>query len=328
MIDQVLGDLDIQPDIDLRCPTPSRTLSENLAWLLERIDGVIAQVKPDGVLVQGDTSSTLAGALAAHHRQIPCFHVEAGLRTRDTYNPFPEEMYRRLVGQLATLHFAPTPRAREHLIAEGVGADRIELTGNTAIDALKLYAEKPSAGAEALLARLKPGTRRLLVTLHRRENAPHVSLVTEAARVLAAEHPNVEVLWILHLNGTRKRVLGDLSGVAGVHLIEPQPYRVFVHLMRAADLVLTDSGGVQEEAPVFGKPVLVLRGVTERPEAVESGNARVVGCNTAAIVNEVTGLLGDAHAYKAMSSPASPFGDGRASERILASLRKHYQVGP
>jgi UDP-N-acetylglucosamine 2-epimerase (non-hydrolysing) len=328
MIDQVLGDLGLEPDSDLRCPSPSRTLSQNLAYLLERLDGVLEAEQPSGVLVQGDTTSTFAAALAAHHRKIPCFHVEAGLRTGQRYSPFPEEMYRRLVGQLAALHFAPTARARENLVAEGVKPELIEVTGNTGIDALHMFASTPSPGAENLLARLRPGSRKLLVTLHRRENADHVSHVTAAVRRIVAEHRDVDVIWILHLNGTRKRALADLSGIPGVHLFEPQPYRVFAHLLRAADLVLTDSGGVQEEAPVFGKPILVLRGVTERHEAVETGNARVVGCETDAIVAASERLLHDPAAYRAMSAPASPFGDGRASERIVQALRRFYGLAP
>lgn len=324
ILESVLGDLDVAPDVDLRSPARNRTLSQHVAWLLERLDAALAAVKPDGVIVQGDTNSAFTGALVAHHRQIPSFHVEAGLRTSDPNRPFPEEMNRRLVARMAALHFAPTPRARDNLLAEGVPPEAIHVTGNTGIDALRIYAGRESPAAEAILSRLRPGTRRLLVTLHRRENEQHVAEVTSAVRQIVLQTPDVDVLWILHLNGIRKHVTAALEGHPAVHLLEPQPYRSFVHLMKAAHIILSDSGGVQEEAPVLGTPVLVLREDTERREAVEAGSSRVVGCQTKSIMKACRHLLDNDEAYRAMSQARSPFGDGHASARIAQAITRHY----
>ncbi|MEZ4368137.1 MAG: UDP-N-acetylglucosamine 2-epimerase (non-hydrolyzing) [Kofleriaceae bacterium] len=313
ILESVVADFDVAPDVDLRVPMTPRTLSQTVAWLLEGLDKVVAELKPDGVIVQGDTNTAFVGALVAMHHKLPVFHVEAGLRTPDLLSPFPEEANRRLVGRIAALHFAPTDRAAANLVAEGIAEDVIHVTGNTGIDALAVYAQRPSAEADAILARLTPGSRRMLVTLHRRENQERVSEVTSAIRRLRMSHPDLEVVWILHANGIRAKVIEGLEGVPGVHLLEPQPYGVFVHLMKAVDLVASDSGGVQEEAPVFGKPVLILRDETERGEAVDAGCARLVGCDAGRIVATAQWLLGDAEAYATMSRAKSPFGDGRAS---------------
>jgi UDP-N-acetylglucosamine 2-epimerase (non-hydrolysing) len=326
MLQSVLADFDVAPDLDLREPMTQRTLSQSVAWLLERLDRVLAEVKPDGVIVQGDTNTVFVGALAATHHRLPVFHVEAGLRTADLLSPFPEEANRRLVGRLATLHFAPTERAAKNLRAEGIAEQAIHVTGNTGIDALRMYAQRPSADADAILSRLTPGSQRLLVTLHRRENHDRVHEVTSAIRRLRMSHPNLEVLWVLHANGMRSKVIEGGGDIPGVHLLEPQPYQVFVHLMRSVDIVASDSGGVQEEAPVFGKPLLVLRDETERQEAIEAGCARLVGCDSGRIVAACHRLLADPDAYQVMSRVKSPFGDGYASERIVGAIAGHYGI--
>lgn len=326
MLESVLADFDVAPDLDLREPMQSRTLSQSVAWLLERLDRVLAEVRPAGVIVQGDTNTAFVGALAAMHHRLPVFHVEAGLRTTDLLSPFPEEANRRLVGRLAALHFAPTERAANNLRREGIAEEAIHVTGNTGIDALRLYAARPSEAADRILARLRPSSRRLLVTLHRRENHDRVHEVTSAIRRLRMSHPELDVLWILHANGMRQKVIEGGNDVPGVHLLEPQAYPVFVHLLRSVDLVASDSGGVQEEAPVFGKPVLILRDETERTEAVEAGCARLVGCDAGRIVSTCRGLLDDPAAYQAMSGVKSPFGDGYASDRIVAAIGNHFGI--
>jgi UDP-N-acetylglucosamine 2-epimerase (non-hydrolysing) len=325
ILESVLGDVGITPDMDLRGAPTQRSLSGNLAHLLNQMDAAIEQLQPDGVLVQGDTNTVLAGALAAFHHQIPSFHVEAGLRTADRKLPFPEEVNRRLVTRLSSLHFAPTERARRNLLLEAVEDDRILVTGNTGIDALLLYADQPSSEAQELLAKLRPDSRKLLVTLHRRENASAVEAATSAVRRIVDAYPDVEVLWVLHLNGIRAKVTRALADNPRVHLLEPQGYRTFVHLMKAAHFILSDSGGVQEEAPVLGKPVLVLRNETERMEAIEAGSSRVVGCRSHVIERVCHELLQDKATFEAMAQPRSPFGDGHASERIVDALERFYE---
>lgn len=326
ILESVLGDVGVAPDRDLRDLAPAGTLAQTLARLLERLDAVVAEVRPDGVAVQGDTATALAGGMVAHFHGLPLFHVEAGLRTSDPRLPFPEEMNRRLLGRLAARHFAPTERARRNLLAEGVADGAIEVTGNTGVDALRLFAGRESPAAEAILAGGRPGARRLLVTLHRRENLGRVDDVADAVRGLCAARPDVEALWILHLNDTRPRVVGALAGQPGVRLLEPQPYGAFVHLMRASHLILTDSGGVQEDAPALGRPVLVLRDETERPEAVEAGSALVVGARAADVRAACERLLDDAAIHAEMSRPRFPFGDGRAAERIAAALERFFSA--
>ncbi len=326
MLASVLGDLDLSPDVDMREPSVRRSLTENLAWLLERVDRAVSTLRPSGVLVQGDTNTALAGATVAFHHQIPCFHVEAGLRTSDPALPFPEEMNRRLIARMAALHFAPTSKAQGNLLAEGVPADTIHLTGNTGIDALCLYARGTTPAAAEIWGRFRPGTRRLLVTVHRRENAERVAEATGAIEAVLDRFADVEVLWILHLNRTRETVSERLRNHPRVHLVEPQSYKTFVQLMKGAHLILSDSGGVQEEAPFLGRPVIVLRDETERAEAVEAGCARLTGCRRQAIEDACVDLLTDDVAYARMARPRHLFGDGHASARIVDALRKHYGV--
>lgn len=325
LLESVLGELDLRPDVDLREGSCGGSLTEGLARLLERLGSVVSSVAPDGVVVQGDTNTALAGAMVAFHHRIPSFHVEAGLRTANPEQPFPEEMNRRLITRMARLHFAPTTWARENLIAEGVSPHDIVLTGNTGLDTLRRFVAKPApATAAAVLAGCSPTRRKILVTLHRRENLERVVEVTDAVKELLAVEPGLEVLWILHLNQSRHIVLRELSGVDRVHLIEPQPYSTFVALMAAAHVILTDSGGVQEEAPALGVPVLVLRDETERPEAVLAGRSCLVGCSRAAIVETSSRILEDPEIYAQMSSPSTLYGDGHASERIAAALVNHF----
>ena len=324
LLESVLGGLGVVPDLDLRVGSVERTLTSSLAWILERIEAVVKDMQPDGIIVQGDTNTALAGAMVAHHCEIPSFHVEAGLRTPNPRRPFPEEMNRRLIGRMAALHFVPTQRARGNLLAEGIEPSTILLTGNTAIDALHAHGRQHNAVAEEIIAKLDPNRRRLLITLHRRENLNVVPNVILAVEQILAEHDDVEILWILHLNGIRKAVCRAFDSTDRVTLVEPQAYGTFAKLMKRADFILTDSGGVQEEAPAFGTPVLVLRDETERPEAVEAGASRIVGGDTAKIVPACRELQSDEELYRSMSRPTSPFGDGRASERIATALERYY----
>lgn len=326
ILESVLHDFDVTPDVDLRGPLVSRSLAQNLAHLVEDLDGTIAAIQPDGVIVQGDTTTALAGALAAFSRHVPVFHVEAGLRTSDPELPFPEEMNRRLISRLAVLHFAPTAGARENLLREGIDPSAIAVTGNTGVDSLRLFLRQPNAEAARLLAECDPRKRQILVTLHRRENLDRVSSVATAMRRLVLARTDVEVLWVLHRNGTREAVLRELGGHPSISLLEPVGYHTFVHVMAHVHVILTDSGGIQEEAPYLGKPLLVLRDQTERPEAVAAGSARLVGCDTSKVLAECSRLLDDQEAYRAMSRPAEPFGDGRSSERIVQHLEMYFGV--
>ncbi len=324
LLESVLGEMDVRPDVDLRVGSSSGSLSESLACLLERLDQVVSDLKPDGVVVQGDTNTALAGAMVAFHKMIPSFHIEAGLRTPNPRVPFPEEMNRRLISQMARLHFAPTDWARNNLIKEGIGSDRIILTGNTGIDTLRSFVLDSALLAEQIAPGVSADTRKLVVTLHRRENMERVVEVTDAMKALLAMQPDIEVLWILHLNPTRHVVIRELAHHSRVHLLEPLAYSAFVALMRSAYVILSDSGGVQEEAPALGTPVLVLRDETERPEAVEARCACLVGCHRQPIVDAVTLLLRDRDEYVRMARPTTLFGDGHASERIVAALGRFF----
>jgi UDP-N-acetylglucosamine 2-epimerase (non-hydrolysing) len=321
MLDQMLEQFELEADIDLHVMSPEQRLSDLTAELVRGLGQTITSLRPDWILVQGDTSTAFCGALAAFYEHVQVAHVEAGLRTNDARTPFPEEANRRLVGRLANLHFCPTERNAENLLAEGVPEDRVLVTGNTVIDALFWAVERAR-----LLEQPVPSTRprRILLTLHRREShGDTMRGVCHAVRRLA-DRDDVELVFPVHLSpAVRRVVFSELAGVEGVHLTDPLDYLSTVHVLDSCQLVLSDSGGLQEEAPALGKPVLVLRHSTERPEAIESGNARLVGTDQDLIVEAVTELLDDADAYAAMARPESPFGDGRASLRVVEALEKH-----
>jgi len=319
MLDQVLTWFKIQPDIDLNLMQPDQTLAGLTARAVEALSEVITTVSPDVVLVQGDTTTAMTAAMAAFYQRVPVGHIEAGLRTHDIYNPFPEEVNRRLISVMTTMHFAPTSTAAAALRAEGVPGESIHLTGNTVIDALQWTVAQPH---DLDLGFSLGGERLILVTAHRRESfGPDFEAICRALRLLVERNPDVRLVYPVHLNpNVRGPVFGLLSDVPRLHLIDPLPYPDFAHLMARAAIVLTDSGGLQEEAPALGKPVLVMRRTTERPEAVEAGVAELVGADTDRIVSAAERLLHDPQAYSAMANAISPFGDGRAAARIAAIL--------
>lgn len=311
---------DFTPDHDLRGITAtSASLTSGLAELLLRIGDVLDRVRPTAVVVQGDTNTTLAAALAAFHRELPIVHVEAGLRTRDPARPFPEEMNRRLVSRLAALHLAPTDGARDHLRAEAIADASIIVTGNPGIDAVRAVAATPHPATDDLLA-APPGIRTLLVTMHRRENVAAVSAVSAALASLLAGRGDLRVLWVAHANATRYQVEALIRAGSPIRLLPPQPYAAFTRLLAGCDLVLTDSGGVQEEAPALGRPVIVLRDDTERPEGVAAGAAVLAGCDPDAIVAACRRLLDSPTAYAAAAVPRELYGDGHAGPRIAAAI--------
>ena len=322
MLDQVLAVFDIVPDLDLDMMRPNQSLPGLTSRLLQELDGVLASEAPDAVLVQGDTTTVMTVALAAFYHHISVGHVEAGLRTGDLRNPFPEEMNRVVAGRLSRWHFAPTATARQNLLQEHFDPASIHVTGNTVIDALlQVAGQKPE-----LVIDIPRERRLLLVTAHRRENfGEPFKQVCEAIRELADRYPDIQVLYPVHPN---PNVAGPARKILGAHpritLCEPLAYRDFVAAMKAAYLILTDSGGVQEEAPALGKPVLVMRHETERPEAVAEGVVKLVGPDREAIVREAARLLDDPEAYAAMAKGSSPYGDGRSADRIVAVLRDFF----
>jgi UDP-N-acetylglucosamine 2-epimerase (non-hydrolysing) len=328
MLDQVLGLFDLEPDADLDVMRPDQQLPDLTARMLTGLHGLFERDRPDLVLVHGDTTTALAGALAAYYQRIPVGHVEAGLRTGDRYSPFPEELNRKLVDGLCSYHFAPTPQAVANLRAEGVTAAGIVQTGNTVIDALLLTLERLAGNGARRLRQLCPGLspqrRLILVTSHRRENlGAGLVGICEAVLELARRFPDVEVVYPVHPNpNVRATAERLLAGAERVHLLPPLDYDVFCHLMSASHLILTDSGGVQEEAPALNKPVLVLRDTSERPEAVAAGAARVVGTRAEAIVSAASRLLTDPAEYRRMAEAPSPYGDGRAAERIVEFIAR------
>jgi UDP-N-acetylglucosamine 2-epimerase (non-hydrolysing) len=326
MLDQVLDVFRIRPDYDLNIMEPKQSLAGLTKNTIGALDEVLVEVKPDMVLVQGDTTTTFVGTLTSFYRQIPVGHVEAGLRTHDKLNPFPEEINRRLTSCIADLHFAPTRTAKEALLKENVPANRIVVTGNSVIDALKL-AVRPSYRFETspLSELVRERRRVILLTLHRRENwGPPMQGACEAVRKLAEEYPDDRFVFPVHLNpAVREVVYPILHPVKNVLLIEPLSYVEFVNLMARSHLILTDSGGVQEEGPSLGKPILVLRTVTERPEAVEYGTVKLVGLDRSKIYSAAKTLLDDKRAYQRMASATNPYGDGHASKRTVHAL-KHY----
>jgi UDP-N-acetylglucosamine 2-epimerase (non-hydrolysing) len=322
LMDQVLSFFDIKPDIDLNIMQPNQTLTALTARLLIEIDSVLTQEKPDAVLAQGDTTTVMATALACFYHKIPFGHIEAGLRTGDRWNPFPEEINRVIAGRLAHWHFAPTESSKKNLSDEGVVDRQIFVTGNTVIDALLTA----SARELVLPVCVDLAKRLILVTSHRRENfGEPLRDVCRALKTLAENNADVQLLYPVHPNPNVKKtvyeVLGDCDNIV---LCEPLDYAPFVAAMRQAYFIISDSGGVQEEAPALGKPVLVLRDETERPEAVEMGVVKLVGTNSQVIIHEAQRLLDDKQAYKSMAKGVSPYGDGHASEKIVKTLREHF----
>ena len=322
MLDAVLEIFRLKPDYDLNIMEPRQTLSTITTKCLLGMEGVLEEAKPDLVLVHGDTSTTFAGALAAFYRQIPVGHVEAGLRTWDKYSPFPEEMNRKLVGDIADLHFCPTPANRENLAREGI-TDGVFVTGNTVIDALKTTVRPDYQFATQALNSLDyAGKRIILVTCHRRENygQPMANIMT-ALRRLADAFPDVELVYPVHLSPVVREAAGKyLSGHPRIHLIDPLSADEMHNLMARAYLVMTDSGGLQEEAPALGRPVLVLRRETERPEAVQAGTVKLAGTEEEEIFSLAAELLSDERAYHAMAHAVNPYGDGQACRRIADAI--------
>ncbi len=332
MLDQVLDLFSIKPDFDLDIMKPGQDLTDVTTNILQGLKVVLKESKPDIVLVHGDTATTLAASLAAYYQQIPVAHVEAGLRTGNLYSPWPEEGNRKLTGALTKLNFAPTETSKANLLREGINPESIIVTGNTVIDALldvvkrldedsKLFAE-----ASAPAAFLDESRKLVLVTGHRRESfGDGFERICHALMEVAQQHPEVDIVYPVHLNpNVREPVNRLLNGIGNIHLIAPLDYLPFVHMMSRAYIILTDSGGIQEEAPSLGKPVLVMRDTTERPEAVSAGTVKLVGTDTIEIVRELNRLLMDNTAYREMSYAHNPYGDGKACERILEALINHH----
>lgn len=328
MLDQVLDIFDLKASYDLEIMRPDQDLSDITSAVLLGMREVFQQFRPDIVLVHGDTATTFSASLAAYYHQIPIGHVEAGLRTHNLYSPWPEEANRKLTGALTALHFAPTSSSEANLLREGVDQGDILVTGNTVIDALlkvvdRLKADKALVReVQARLPLLDNGRRMILVTGHRRESfGGGFERICQALATIAADFPNVDIVYPVHLNPqVQEPVNRLLFNIPNIHLIAPQEYLPFVYLMNRAHILLTDSGGVQEEAPSLGKPVLVMRDTTERPEAVESGTVKLVGTDTQLIVQEVTRLLIDEDEYTRMSFAHNPYGDGAACKRIVSAL--------
>lgn len=327
MLDQVLSLFHIKPDYDLNIMTAGQTLYDVTTRALMGLKEVIEQARPDMVLVHGDTTTTFAGALAAFYAQVPVGHVEAGLRTGNKYSPYPEEMNRKLTGAIADMHFAPTSISRQNLLQEHVQPENILITGNTVIDALQATVKQDYVFADAEFNKVfENGHRLILMTTHRRENLGEpMRHVYKALKSVLETHEDVEAIFPVHKNPrVREIVRQELGDLERVHLIEPMDYEPFANLMAKVDIVLTDSGGIQEEAPALGKPVLVLRDTTERPEAVAAGTVLLVGTAYDDVLRETNRLLDDAAHYKKMAEAANPYGDGKACARIVnAILRKN-----
>ncbi len=325
MLDQVNEIFGIVPDHDLDIMSHGQTLAQIFARVMERLDPILAELKPDAVVVQGDTSTSTAAALAAFYRQIPVVHLEAGLRSGDIMSPFPEEANRKITSQIASLHLAPTLRSLANLVAEGVQLEDIAVTGNTVIDALYMAVERRTAFTDPAVERVAASERRLvLVTTHRRENwGDAMEGVGRALARIARRFPDTEIVLPVHRNPVvREAVLPHLDGLANVTVTEPLAYGEFTHLLSLSTLVLTDSGGLQEEAPSLGKPVLVMRDNTERPEAVEAGTARLIGTDEDRIVAEVARLLTSETAYAAMAQSVNPYGDGQSAARTIEATAR------
>ncbi|MBO5167586.1 MAG: UDP-N-acetylglucosamine 2-epimerase (non-hydrolyzing) [Phascolarctobacterium sp.] len=331
MLDQVLELFNIKPDYDLNIMASGQTLYDITTRALNGLKEVIEDAKPDMVLVHGDTTTTFAGALAAFYAQVPVGHVEAGLRTGNKYSPYPEEMNRKLTGSIADMHFAPTSTSKENLLKENVNPEAIMVTGNTVIDALQTTVKANYEFADAEFNKIfARGNRLILMTTHRRENLGEpMRNVYKALRKVLETHSDVEAIFPVHKNPkVREIVQEELGGLERVHLIEPMDYEPFANLMGKVDIVLTDSGGIQEEAPALGKPVLVLRDTTERPEAVDAGTVKLVGTGYEDVLRETNLLLDDPAHYQKMAEAANPYGDGKACERIIRAIlqKKGYNI--
>lgn len=323
MLDQVLQLFAIKPDYDLNIMTAGQTLYDVTGRALAGLKDVLAEAQPDMVLVHGDTTTTFVGALASFYAQIPVGHVEAGLRTGNKFSPYPEEMNRKLTGAIADIHFAPTSTSKNNLLKENIDPAAIVVTGNTVIDALQTTVKADYRFTDSGLQKALAGGKRLiLVTTHRRENLGEpMRHVYQALRKVLENHPDVEAIFPVHKNPKVREIVNEeLGKPAQVHLIEPLDYEPFANLMAKVDIVLTDSGGIQEEAPALGKPVLVLRDTTERPEAVDAGTVKLVGTAYDDVLRETSLLLDDSKYYQSMAEAANPYGDGRACERIIRKI--------
>lgn len=331
MLDQVLGIFDIVPHYDLDIMREGQSLTGIAVRALAGLEGPVARERPDLVLVHGDTSTTFVASLVAFYHHVQVGHVEAGLRTHDKYFPFPEEMNRRLAGCLADIHFAPVENHKRNLLAEGVNAEAVHVTGNTVIDALLDVAGRPYEFRDPVLASIDFERRRvILVTAHRRENLGEpMREICLALRDIVNARPDVEIVFPVHMNPlVRADVMSILQDTPRVHLIDPVDYQVMVALMKRCYMVLTDSGGLQEEAPSLDKPVVVLRDVTERPEGLEAGTLVLAGTDRRRIVDRAQELLGDPKAYARMANAPNPYGDGHAAERILAAILWRFGISP
>lgn len=340
MLDQVLRIFDIRPDYDLNIMKQGQDLYDVTARVLTGMRDVLKEAKPDVILVHGDTTTSTASALAAFYQQIPVGHIEAGLRTHNIYSPWPEEMNRQITGRIATCHFAPTPLSRDNLLKEGIPAEKIEVTGNTVIDALYMVVDKikkdkafdkeleqvlETSGYD--INRLSAERKLVLITGHRRENFGEGFIhMCRAIKTLTEKYPEVDFVYPMHLNPNVRKPIREVFGeeqLPNMFFIEPLEYLSFVYLMEKSAIVLTDSGGIQEEAPGLGKPVLVMRDTTERPEALEAGTVKLVGTDYDKIVKEVSALLDNLEYYDCMSKAVNPYGDGKACERIMQFLSKY-----
>jgi UDP-N-acetylglucosamine 2-epimerase (non-hydrolysing) len=336
MLDQVNAVFGIKPEFDLDIHAPGQTLAEITTRALAGVNGLVAEQRPDAVVVQGDTTTVFAAALAAFYEKIPVVHLEAGLRTGNPYSPYPEEINRQLATRLAALHLAPTPASKANLVREQVAPGSVVVTGNTVIDALLWTVHRPQEFGESRygdprLDVLDPGRGPvLLVTAHRRESwGEPLRAVGRALSRIAGTHPGLRIAFPIHRNPlVRDAILPAVAGLPNVIVTDPLPYAAFARLMNRASLILTDSGGVQEEGPSLGKPVLVMRDTTERPEAVEAGTARLIGTDEDRIVAAVSELLTDVAAYSAMANAVNPYGDGLAARRAVGALAHHFRLGP
>lgn len=329
MLDQVLDLFAITPDYDLNIMKSGQSLSEITSRALMGIEEVLIKAKPDLVLVHGDTTTTFTGALAAFYHHIPVGHVEAGLRSGNKHSPYPEEMNRTLTGRLAELHFAPTVGNRENLLREGIASEKIWTTGNTVIDALKMVVKKEYRFAEPQLEKVDFANKKvILLTAHRRENlGKPMENIFRAILKIHQHNPDVEVVFPVHLNPKVRNLAYEIFGDASfVHLIEPLDYEPFANLQARVDLILTDSGGIQEEAPALGKPVLVLRTETERPEAVAAGTVAMAGVETEAIFSMTHALLNDKDKYEKMANAVNPYGDGQAAPRTRDAISEYFNI--